>query len=96
MARPTKVFLFGDITVSFEQDLRQLLHSKDDPLLPAFLERVAFGLREEIARLPAHQQAWFPAFTTLIDLQSSLRGKKGTPALKFALLCVTEIGLFIR
>lgn len=96
MARPTQVFLFGDITVSFEQDLLQLLHSKDEPLLLSFFERAAFALREEIASLPAHQQTWFPRFTTLIDMQSNIKGKKGGPALKFALLCLCEIGLFMR
>jgi naphtho-gamma-pyrone polyketide synthase len=96
MSHSMRVFLFGDLTVSFEDVLRELLYSKDQPILRCFLEKAAFALREEIARLPTPQQAQLPRFTTLIDLLPQLHSKPGSPALSFALLCLCEIGSFIR
>lgn len=95
-SREYQVFLFGDLTVSFEKDLRLLLHVKDNPTLRSFFEQASFAFREACARLPSHQQAWFPQFTTIIDLLSKLRDREGAPALSFALLCLCEIGQFIR
>ena len=91
-----QVFLFGDLTVSFEEDLRLLLHVKDNATLCSFFEQVSFAFRAECAKLPSHQQAWFPHFTTIVDLLSKLGKKEGAPALRFALLCLCEIGQFIR
>ncbi|KAI9779586.1 MAG: Type I Iterative PKS [Peltula sp. TS41687] len=91
-----QLFLFGDLTVSFEEDLRQLLHVKESGALCSFFDQVSFALREDFGRLPASKQDWFPRFTTLIDLLSKLGETDGTPALKFALLCVCQIGKFIR
>ena len=91
-----RVFLFGDLTISFEEDLRHLLHVKNNDLLRSFFEQVGFAFREEFGKLPASQQDWFPRFTTVIDLVSKLGETDGTPALKFALLCICQIGQFIR
>jgi Starter unit:ACP transacylase in aflatoxin biosynthesis len=96
MQSSCQIFLFGDLTVSFEEDLRQLLHVKDNAILHSFFEQASFAFRAECAKLPAHQQAWFPRFTTIIDLLSKLGETEGTPALRFALLCLCEIGQFLR
>ncbi|RMZ77064.1 hypothetical protein DV738_g4567, partial [Chaetothyriales sp. CBS 135597] len=96
MPNTTQIYLFGDLTVPFESDLCLLLHIKDNPLLKSFFEKVAFALREEIANLSAEQQAWLPRFTTLVDILPNLEGKIGSPVLRFALLCIHEIGLFIK
>lgn len=96
MSRMTRLFLFGDLTAPFEQVLRELLHRWDQPLLQSLFAKAAFSLRKEISQLPAHQQAWFPRFTTLIDILPNLNGKVAAPALKFALLCLCEVGLFIK
>jgi naphtho-gamma-pyrone polyketide synthase len=93
---PCHLFLFGDQTVSFETSLRQLLHVKGNGPLSVFFERIAFVLREEIAKLSAHQQDWFPRFTTIVDLVHDVGTTQGTPALKFPLLCLYEIGQFIK
>lgn len=90
------VFLFGDQTVSFEQDLQSLLHVKDNNALRSFFDKVGFSLRRELTNLPAVQQEWFPRFTTVIDLVSKLEETEGRPVLKFALLCLCEIAQFIR
>lgn len=90
------LFLLGDQTITFEKSLRQLLHVKGNGHLNVFFEKVAFTLREAIARLPAHQQDLFPRFTTIVDLVHDVGSTRGTPALKFPLLCVYEIGQFIK
>jgi naphtho-gamma-pyrone polyketide synthase len=91
-----QVFVFGDLTVAFAEDLRQLLHVKDNPTLRSFFEQVSAAFRAEFGKLPAHQQAWFPRFTTIVDLLSKLGETEGTPALNFTLLCLTELAQFIR
>jgi hypothetical protein len=97
MTDTMRLFLFGDLTVPFEEVLRDLLYTKDLPILKSFFEKAAFALREEISGLPSPQQAQLPRFTTLVDLLPQLQGgKPGVPALNFALLCLYEIGIFIR
>jgi naphtho-gamma-pyrone polyketide synthase len=91
-----QVFVFGDLTVAFAEDLRQLLHVKDNPILRSFFEQVSAAFRTEFGKLPARQQAWFPRFTTIVDLLSKLGETEGTPVLHFTLLCLTELGQFIR
>jgi len=91
-----QIFVFGDLTVAFAEDLRQLLHVKDNPTLRSFFEQVSAAFRAEFGKLPARQQAWFPRFTTIVDLLSKLGETEGTPALNFTLLCLTELAQFIR
>ncbi|PWY79190.1 polyketide synthase [Aspergillus heteromorphus CBS 117.55] len=94
--RSAAVFLFGDQTIAFEHTLHGLLHVKDDALLTDLFDRVGFQLRRYVGCLPAHQQEWFPYFTTLIDLFAQHDKCDAAAALKFPLLCLTEIGQFIR
>lgn len=91
-----QVFLFGDLTIPFEEDLRQLLHTKGNGSLSSFFDQVGFAFREEFGKLASRQQYLLPSFTTLIDLLFKLEESKGAPALKFALLCLYQIGQFIR
>ena len=91
-----QIFLFGDLTVSFEEDLRQLLHVKSNGNLSSFFDQVCFAFREEFGKLASRQQYLLPRFTTLIDLLFKLEESEGAPALKFALLCLYQIGQFIR
>ena len=91
-----QLFLFGDLTISFEQDLRRLLHVKDNATLHSFFEQVSAAFRTEFGKLPARQQALLPRFTTIVDLLAKLGETEGKPALSFALLCLCEIGQFIR
>ncbi|PYH89202.1 polyketide synthase [Aspergillus ellipticus CBS 707.79] len=96
METSADVFVFGDQTIAFETTLHTLLHIKDNAVLADFFDRVGFQLRRYVGNLPAHQQAWFPYFTTLIDLVAQHDKCFAAAALKFPLLCVTEIGEFIR
>ena len=91
-----QIFLFGDLTISFEEDLRQLLHVVGNGILSSFLDQVGFVLREEIGRLSAEQQDLLPRFTTLVDLLHNLKECRGAPALRSALLCLYQIGQFLR
>lgn len=96
MEAPAEVFVFGDQTVSFEPTLHSLLHVKDNAVITDFFDRVGFQLRRHIGSLPLHQQEWFPFFTTLIDLFAQHENCAAAPALKFPLLCATQLGQFIK
>ncbi|PVH92616.1 hypothetical protein DM02DRAFT_677379 [Periconia macrospinosa] len=89
------IYLFGDLTGPFEDDLRQLLHYKSNALLQSFFDQVNFAYRQEFAALPTEQQEWLPRFTDTVDLLSNLDGTTGAPALRFSLLCVYQLGRFI-
>lgn len=90
------VYLFGDLTVAFEDDLRQLLHCKDDAPLQSFFDQVSLAFRHEFALLAAKEREWLPLFTDLIDLMANMDGTTGSSALKFSLLCVYQLGRFIQ
>ena len=90
------IFLFGDLTVAFEDDFRQLLHCKSDALLQSFFEQINLAFRHEIGLLPTKEQAWFPGFTNLIDLAANIDGTFGAQALRFGILCVYQLGRFIQ
>ena len=91
-----QVFVFGDLTLPFEEDLRQLLHTKGNGTLSSFFDQVGFAFREEFGKLASRQQYLLPSFTTLVDLLFKLKKSEGAPALKFALLCLYQVGQFIR
>ena len=91
-----QIFIFEDLTLPFEEDLRQLLHAKDNPSLSSFFDQVCFVLREDFAKLPSRQQSLLPRFATLVDLLSRWKDSEGAPALKFALTCLYQVGQFIR
>ncbi|KAH4055428.1 hypothetical protein HBH92_078380 [Parastagonospora nodorum] len=90
-----QIYLFGDLTGPFEDDLRQLLHCKSNALLQSFFDQVNYAYRQEFALLPAEQQEWLPRFTDLVDLVSNFEGSVGARALRFGLLCVYQLGRFI-
>lgn len=96
MMESCQIFLFGDLTIPFDEQLRQLLHIKGNETLKSFFDQAGFALREECGKLPAEQQDLFPRFTTIVDLLPKVGETEGTPVLKFALLSLCEIGQFIR
>lgn len=91
-----QVFLFGDLTIAFEDDFRQLLHCKSNALLQSFFDQISQAFRHEFALLSAEEQEWLPLFTNLIDLMANIDGTIGSPALRFSLLCVYQLGRFIK
>lgn len=94
--KTAELLLFGDLTASFEDDLRRLLHISHDEALISFFERVAFGLREELGRHSSAVQELFPRFTTLIDLVARLGERDGAPVLRFCLMTVCQVAKFIQ
>lgn len=94
--RMTELFVFGDLAASFETDLQQLLHIKDNEALLSFFERVAFSLREELGRQPSTIQDMFPRFTTLIDIMARVHETEGSPILRFYLMTVCQLATFIQ
>lgn len=89
-------YVFGDQTNPFEDDLNRLLHVRDCEVLSAFFEQVNYALRLEISRLPTSQQEWFPRFTSIIDILARYTESKYNPALELALLCLNQLGRFIK
>ena len=90
------IIVFGDLTYSFQRDLQQLLHIKGNASLADFFARVSFAFRQEFALLTQLEQKWLPRFTGLTDLLESIDKTEGAPVIRFALLCVYQIGRFIR
>ncbi|KAK0718470.1 polyketide synthase [Lasiosphaeria miniovina] len=91
-----RVLLFGDLSsTGFEDELRRLLHFKENPLLDSFFQKVGSALRTLIGSLPSQQQDLFPRFTTLVDLVSRLGETSGTSILRFFALSVHEVAQFI-
>ncbi|KAL9094495.1 MAG: hypothetical protein Q9165_003345 [Trypethelium subeluteriae] len=76
------IIVFGDLTYSFQQDLQQLLHIKDNAHLADFFSRVSFAFRREFALLSRPEQEWLPNFTNLVDLLENVDGTKGAPVLR--------------
>ncbi|KAI9707015.1 MAG: Type I Iterative PKS [Bogoriella megaspora] len=87
--------IFGDLTYNSHKDLQSLLHFKDNAGLLDFFTRVSFAFRHEFASLSQQEQEWLPRFTNLTDLLENVSKSEGAPAVRFALLCVYQIGRFI-
>ena len=90
------IVVFGDLTYSFQRDLKQLIHTRGNANLSDFFTRISFAFRQEFASLPQLEQNWLPRFTELADLLENVNQTEGAPALRFALLSVYQIGRFIR
>jgi naphtho-gamma-pyrone polyketide synthase len=63
---------FGDLTIAFEDDLRQLLHCKSNGFMQPFSHQVSQAFWQEFALLLSQHQEWFPSFTDLVDLMAIL------------------------
>lgn len=90
------IIVFGDLTYSIQRDLQQLLHVRGNANLADFFARVSFAFRQEFASLAQQEQEWLPRFTELTDLLENVDQTQGAPIVRFALLCVYQIGRFIR
>ncbi|KAL8727579.1 MAG: hypothetical protein Q9181_005663 [Wetmoreana brouardii] len=95
-AQECHVLLFGDLTIAFEDSLCQLLHCKNNTSLQSFFGQVNLAFRHEFALLPSEEQEWFPRFTDLVDIIANFDGTVGAQALRFSLLCVYQLGRFIK
>ncbi|KAK2751404.1 hypothetical protein FQN55_000677 [Onygenales sp. PD_40] len=90
-----RIFVFGDMTVPFEDELRRLLQINGDENLQQFFDQVRIKLQEEILYLPQHHQKLFPRFRSIAELLSESEGPDRR-VLKFTLFCIWELAQFIR
>ncbi|KAL9618840.1 MAG: hypothetical protein Q9160_006499 [Pyrenula sp. 1 TL-2023] len=81
------IFLFGDLTIAFEQELRQLLHIRDNASLRDLFDRVNWAFRHEFSKLPAHEQdAVGPSHVTVSGPPSVLSDFVDAKSLKASFL----------
>jgi len=87
-----QLFLFGDLAcTNYEQQLQRSLHTKSNPLLSTFFDRVNQKLRDFIASLSGEKQSLLPHFTSLIDLFSRRADATGASVLQFFFLGVHQV-----
>ncbi|KAF3386933.1 Conidial pigment polyketide synthase alb1 [Penicillium rolfsii] len=91
-----QIFVLGDQTVRVESSLQELLYSCHNTTLSGFLSESYQAVRREISRLPANERASIPQPETLALLLDASRKGKRHPAWDSALLCLYEIGEYIR
>lgn len=96
MAAPLSVYLFGDQTSPFRDDLGALLLVGGNPILNTFLDQAALALRLEIQTLSWSQRDHFPSFCNFLDLLAIDPSKPLHPALQLALSSVHHFALFLR
>ena len=90
------IFLFGDQTYDFVPDLRQLLRTRNKPILNAFLEQSHFVIRAQMNLwLPAEERQRYRTSTLAHLLQKYCDGEL-SPAFQVALHSVSQLGNFIR
>ena len=90
------VIIFGDLVHDFRRDLQALLHFKNNASLTDFFARVALAFRRDFALLSHKERHGLPRFTTLVDLLENAENAEAAPAVRFALLCLYQIGRFIE
>lgn len=91
-----QIYIFGDQTVHADSPLQDLLHVSDNSTLSTFLFEAYLAIRQEISRLPANERVSLPQPETLGLLLDATRRGKRHPALESALVCLYEIGEYIR
>jgi hypothetical protein len=99
MDDPFQVLLFGDLTFDFAAGLQHLSTRKDNPLLIAFFEQVAFVLRVELGNLSFHEREreGVLKFTTFVELLYKLKESPSShPAIEKALTCAHHFARFIK
>ncbi|KAI1293162.1 polyketide synthase for naphthopyrone YWA1 [Xylaria venustula] len=97
MSNLGRVYLFGDQTHDFVPGLRQLLRTKDSPLLLSFLEKTHFALRQEIAQQSCQTRELLPRFSNIGDFFAAYSADHGAaPALASTLTTIYQLGSFIR
>lgn len=94
MVAPLSLYLFGDQTTQYKENLRTLLMVGGNPTLNSFTDQAALSLRQEIQTLPWSQRDQFPAFATLLDLLGT-DDKPNHPAIQLALFSVHNFALFL-
>lgn len=95
MSAPLSLYLFGDQSNPFKDDLGALLLLGGNPILNTFLDQAALSLRQEIQTLPWSQREHFPSFCNFLDLLAIDASKPLHPSLQLALSSVNHFALFL-
>ena len=90
------IYLFGDQTFDYSQELRNLVHLNSDPLVISFFEKTYYALRAEIGSLPQHQRQEYGRFSSFPELAAENLAGSLHPSLDQALSCAYQLASFIR
>ena len=97
MSPKMNIFLFGDQTTNYHNNLLEKLRQKDNPVLTSFLERVTAALRVEIAQQTGLVRRAIPDFVNLIDLVESFAESNVSNPIIESVICTTcQIACLIR
>ena len=96
MAETGHIYVFGDETFDYSNDLNSLVHQDNDPLVVSFFEKAYFALRSEIGHLARHDQRGFHKFSSFQELSALKVDGRVHPALDQALSCAHQLAHFIR
>lgn len=95
MTDSLKLYLFGDQTYHLQPHLKDLLRSRDNPVLEDFLVKAYDALRAELYKLAPRVRDELPRFTCLDDLVLwNQTGKRCIP-LDMVVTCLYQLGKFI-
>ena len=90
-----EVYVFGDQTADCRAFFTKVFTRKDNVLLQAFLEKVAFALQAEI-RSRSHATNAIPNFGTIPELVDRYyRQEAKDAAIESALVCISQFSHFI-
>ena len=96
MGETAYVYVFGDETFDYSNDLHSLVHRDDDPLVISFFDKTYHALRAEIGSLPQLRQRDFERFSSFAELSAQRMEGVLHPALDQALSCAYQLARFIR
>lgn len=90
-----EVYVFGDQTADCRAFFTKVFTRKDNLLLQAFLEKVAFALQAEIKQR-SHASTAVPNFGTIQELVDRYyRQEAKDAAIESALVCISQFSHFI-
>ena len=90
------IYVFGDETFDYREDLNSLVHHNDDPSLVSFFEKIYYALRAEIGLLPPRQLQHFLRFANFPELVAQSLAGSVHPGLDQALACTYQLARFLR
>ncbi len=96
MAQQTRVFIFGDQSYDFTPKLRELLRSRDNPILTAFLDQSHYVIRAQMNQYLPPKERKAARTSNLAHLLQKYRDGILSPAFQTALACVYQLGCFIE
>nr|AAS89278.1 truncated polyketide synthase [Aspergillus flavus]AAS89279.1 truncated polyketide synthase [Aspergillus flavus]AAS89286.1 truncated polyketide synthase [Aspergillus flavus]AAS89293.1 truncated polyketide synthase [Aspergillus flavus] len=96
MAQSRQLFLFGDQTADFVPKLRSLLSVQDSPILAAFLDQSHYVVRAQMLQSMNTVDHKLARTADLRQMVQKYVDGKLTPAFRTALVCLCQLGCFIR